>query len=815
MRPGFHEKLEKICRASAEKIDTAMRSLEGGAASIKDVLRIPDVDEDVKTAMVELMVFTTEVVGSDGARAKLRHEQNGYALMFGQSGGFLTPNLADVRSPLMVVLHGAGGDEQYNIDLLDEEPVMPNARAMLRIVADDPVAQARFFIISMRLFCEHVLGTGPFDSWLRHNGHIGADAEGAAFPDGYAASGLGGAFGMLAALHGPIEEQARLSIHPHILLWFLSSLCKAWLRSVLRRETTAARDALRVWQEKVLAFVQSTQIDSAAILPLLLHEDPTEAEPPRNTPFTEKHQKDCRMDGQLENDAKNPEKRRPLLATQELFQDHHVRRSREGQSGSSAVVVPSYLVPLTGAQLSILPHYRLFRFMTTDDRESLEGRQREAAAWREAYTQDYRQNIAVGQMHEHKDTCFKYVVNKTMRMARHCRFHFCHFVRLFLWWGDAAAGSKPKRMREVTLARTGKELVLPRLPGEAAPNLCPVDATGELVPLRPTNRLGPTVVCDQDHGKDGCVLPVRWNPLEGSSNGPCQVCLRGNVDYQNMARVTHDGFNSDPNYKDRLRQTSLTKAEIEQERQNTQRLESERFEVDLPRKVKLVQMERRRKRLEVKEPELIEEDLRNAWELRKAKTTKTDEKCGFRRWAHALTSEAMRASIQAMFYACDYSTKPNITCAPMLVAIRDGIQRLEEQLRTEDEKAQSEELVRQSLQATPAFPFESTSSCKRKLSKLEDEARRRLIRQAQAANQAIVKGNCLMAMQMLTGREVLRTHFPWQLMMKHSMWMALQHRREMQGFDEQEVPLEPILQAAEAVSSDEASCCNASVKCFI
>ena len=94
---------------------------------------------------------------------------------------------------------------------------MPSAREMLHIVAQDPVAQARFFILSMRLFCEHVLGTGPFDEFLRHNGW----RDGAKFSDGFAASGLGGAFSMVAAMHGPIEEQARLSIHPHILLWFV------------------------------------------------------------------------------------------------------------------------------------------------------------------------------------------------------------------------------------------------------------------------------------------------------------------------------------------------------------------------------------------------------------------------------------------------------------------------------------------------------------------------------------------------------------------------------------------------------------------
>ena len=67
--------------------------------------------------------------------------------------------------------------------------------------------RARYFIVCMRLFCEHVLGTAPFDENLRHNGRL----ESPAFPDGFAASGLGGALGMLAALHGPIEEQARHS----------------------------------------------------------------------------------------------------------------------------------------------------------------------------------------------------------------------------------------------------------------------------------------------------------------------------------------------------------------------------------------------------------------------------------------------------------------------------------------------------------------------------------------------------------------------------------------------------------------------------
>ena len=249
-RSGHHKKLERICNASAEKVEVAIACVgEGG--TVRDVLRSNACDPELKEALAELMVFTTDVVGTDGARARLRHEQNGFCLAFGAAGGFLTPNLADVRSPLVVKLHGGGIEEQYDINLLDEDPIMPSAREMLKIIADDPVAQARFFIVAMRLFCEHVLGLGPFDDRLRHCGWL----EGQPFPDGFAASCLGGAFGMIAAMHGPIEEQARLSIHPHILLWFVSGGSEARLRSILRRETEEARDALRRWLESVLAYV--------------------------------------------------------------------------------------------------------------------------------------------------------------------------------------------------------------------------------------------------------------------------------------------------------------------------------------------------------------------------------------------------------------------------------------------------------------------------------------------------------------------------------------------------------------------------------
>ena len=125
-----------------------------------------------------------------------------------------------------------------------------------------------------------------------------------------------------------------------------------------------------------------------------------------------------------------------------------------------------------------------------------------------------------------------------MRFAKHCRFNFNHFVKLWLPGKDDGDSGKKQPDREVTVARTGKDLLLPRSVGSEEPNLFPVDdVNGDPVPLKPTRELGPSVCVDQGHGKEGLVMPIRWNPVEGSSNGPAQVSVRGNVDYQNMQRT--------------------------------------------------------------------------------------------------------------------------------------------------------------------------------------------------------------------------------------------------------------------------------------
>ena len=271
-RRSFKQSLKTVLDCTSEKLSDAVRLL-GEKANMVDVFRSSNVHADIKNALLDLHHFSSEIVGSDGARQQLRHEQSGAMLLRGGIDGFLTPNVADVRNPLMVVLHAGcvvhpdggldanGEAEKFDVSLLDEdrgvgeakwsgaccccphhgllgqEPKMPSAKKMLELVAMNPVAQAQFFIVSMQLFLEHVLGIMPFDEQLRANGARG----GCVWSDGVAATFMGGSFPAIYQLHGPIEEQARLSLHPHIVLHFVNRPSWRWLTSILRLETDEVR----------------------------------------------------------------------------------------------------------------------------------------------------------------------------------------------------------------------------------------------------------------------------------------------------------------------------------------------------------------------------------------------------------------------------------------------------------------------------------------------------------------------------------------------------------------------------------------------
>lgn len=303
----------------------------------------------------------------------------------------------------------------------------------------------------------------------------------------------------------------------------------------------------------------------ASLLPLQLREGPIMDDVPLcPLPYTAKWQKSDRFDGELEEavgeqravqgemlaqEAATPRPaqeaatppptppqdavrgemfRRPLVPVVEGYVDGHVRRAMEAAgdvpSMQTAPKVKVRDLPLTGAVMSRLPHYRLLPRLEgrcscpiCQEKAAEYDRLRtgavqpdvEAAAFRDAFSEDVRAVCCLaGHLHEHQSTCFKYAPEGSRRKPQHCRFNFTHFVSLP--WKDEESGAT--RLRVV--ARTGKEPKLPMWPGDSPPV-----PSGRIemsaAYFRGRSTLGSRVEISRKSANRGRVVTVQFNPREG------------------------------------------------------------------------------------------------------------------------------------------------------------------------------------------------------------------------------------------------------------------------------------------------------------
>ena len=182
-----------ISEVSTEQLLKAM-ALHGENADVRELLRDPNIDASLKRALGGVLQATSSIVGMEGHRSQIRLRGHAAGWHYGSAHLFVTPNLADVRSPLLLQLHlqsASGTVEKCEVALNwdNEMPQMPSAAAMRRILAMDPVSQARCFALMMDIFFEEVLGTLP--PLKRESYRVGQHAT---FEDGIASSLQGGVF---------------------------------------------------------------------------------------------------------------------------------------------------------------------------------------------------------------------------------------------------------------------------------------------------------------------------------------------------------------------------------------------------------------------------------------------------------------------------------------------------------------------------------------------------------------------------------------------------------------------------------------------
>jgi hypothetical protein len=107
---------------------------------------------------------------------------------------FITFAPADVHHP--IALYYADTKQTY-------WPNMPSKNVRKRLIANNPVAGARFFEFMVDMFIQYVLVNGS-----NHNGF----------------------YGKTSGYYGTVERQGRLTLHMHMMIWIKHSLTPQELR---------------------------------------------------------------------------------------------------------------------------------------------------------------------------------------------------------------------------------------------------------------------------------------------------------------------------------------------------------------------------------------------------------------------------------------------------------------------------------------------------------------------------------------------------------------------------------------------------------
>jgi hypothetical protein len=138
--------------------------------------------------MSDLEVISGRVQGSPASKKYMRNEIWSLISHIGAPSWFITVSPADNKHP--ICLYFADTNEEFKPDIrLPDET--------FRLVANNPAAAARFFHFMCQNFIKHVLGAGR-----KHPG----------------------IFGNTSAYYGTVEQQGRLTLHLHMLIWIKNAL---------------------------------------------------------------------------------------------------------------------------------------------------------------------------------------------------------------------------------------------------------------------------------------------------------------------------------------------------------------------------------------------------------------------------------------------------------------------------------------------------------------------------------------------------------------------------------------------------------------
>ena len=148
------------------------------------------------------------VKGSLTSKKHMRNEIWSMISHLGAPSWFITLSPADSRHPISLYYADEG---------IEFRPDLRTANERNLLVAQNPVAAARFFDLMIRMFIKHVLGVGTEHSGLYVN---------------------------TAGYYGTVEQQGRLTLHLHTVLWIQNALSPQEIRDKLMNKDSEFQQSL-------------------------------------------------------------------------------------------------------------------------------------------------------------------------------------------------------------------------------------------------------------------------------------------------------------------------------------------------------------------------------------------------------------------------------------------------------------------------------------------------------------------------------------------------------------------------------------------
>jgi hypothetical protein len=181
----------------------------------------PETEEEHKCFQIikDLDHVAGPVKGSNTSKKWMRNEIWSLIYHRGAPFWYITISPADVKHPLCIYF--ADKKEKFEVEILPYD-------ARLRLVCQNPVAGARFFDFLVRLFISEILGIGENDI---HQG----------------------LYGDVIAYYGTVEQQGRLALHLHMLIWLMGNLTPQEMRERIL-------DPNSDWQKRLIAWLESCHI---------------------------------------------------------------------------------------------------------------------------------------------------------------------------------------------------------------------------------------------------------------------------------------------------------------------------------------------------------------------------------------------------------------------------------------------------------------------------------------------------------------------------------------------------------------------------